>query len=87
MSTNNKELTVYRSSKLFTYLCVRDETLYGFKFIKNRLTMITTEGNHEVKVLQAASAYDDSIYIKYKGIIYMYTSDARENPWSSVCYV
>lgn len=86
MSNSKETLNVYRSSKLFTYLCARDDTLYGFRFSKNKLTIITTEGNHEVKMLQAASEYDDSLYVKFKGIIYRYDSRYRDTPWSSVCY-
>lgn len=85
MNTEN-QLSIYQASKLFTHLCVRDDTLCGFKLISGKLTIMTTKGYYDVKVLQAASSYDPCVYVKFKGIIYKYDSDDRELPWSSICY-
>lgn len=85
---NNKEtLNVYRSSRLFTHLCLKDDTLYGFKFIGDKLTILSSKGYYPVTVLQAASSYDDALYVKFKGIIYKYDSNDRSTPWSALCHV
>lgn len=85
-TTNSEDMTIYRASKLFTHLCVRDDTLYGFKLLKGELVMLTTKGYYSVKLLQAASNYDSCLYVKFKGCIYKYDPDDKELPWSSVCY-
>ena len=85
--TTENQMTVYRAAKLFTYLCVRDDTLYGFKLTSGNLIMLTTKGQYMVKLLQAASNYDSCLYVKYKGIVYMHNPHNKELPWTSVCYV
>lgn len=85
--SNSDQMNVYRASKLFTHLCVRDDTLYGFKLVSGKLTIFTTKGYYNVALLQPASEYDDCIYIKFKGIIYKYNPSNKELPWSSVCHV
>ena len=85
--TTENQMTVYRAAKLFTYLCVRDDTLYGFKLTSGNLIMLTTKGQYMVKLLQPASSYDDCIYVKFKGIIYKYDPSDKELPWTSVCHV
>ena len=86
MSNSENQISVYAASKLFTFLCVRDPELFGFKLVQGKVIMMTTKGYYTVKMLQAASNYDSCIYAKYKGVIYKYNPDDKQLPWSSVCY-
>ena len=86
-STNTeKQLSIYQASKLFTHLCVRDESLYGFKLVSGKMTIFTSKGYYDVKMLVAASNYDDCTYIKFRGVIYKYDPNDKQYPWDSVCY-
>lgn len=87
MTNTKNQMTTYRASKLFTHLCVRDESLQGFKLVGGKMIIMTVKGHYDVKTLQAASEYDDAMYVKFKGIVYKYDSRDRDLPWSSVCHV
>lgn len=85
-NTSENQLSIYKASRLFTHLCVRDDTLYGFKLVSDKMIIMTTKGYYTVKMLQPASNYDDCLYVRFKGVIYKYNPNAKEYPWDSICY-